>query len=261
MLEGREAKLAEAQLRLAAEWERLHADRVAFTAIADDLQRRQEEFATESRRQVEEAESLDRQRREMAARANELAETRKNLKAEWTKIEAARAKASEVKQRLTAERSDLRQLKEELHRMRFEIATSEPTPQLEIDMVADPLSDDAIEIPVELHAATPGDFDVLETTRHNKVFATERCGDALVVIPLGDASEFHYGDVHTESNKVRRLLEGGSFQNLIIDFGSAPVFTRSRSTSWSPCPASLRIGEDKPFCATRRNGPAACCRQ
>ena len=103
---------------------------------------------------------------------------RKNLKAEWTKIEAARAKASEVKQRLTAERSDLRQLKEELHRMRFEIATSEQTPQLEIDMVADPLSDDAIEIPVELHAATPGDFDVLETTQHNKVFATERCGDA-----------------------------------------------------------------------------------
>jgi pSer/pThr/pTyr-binding forkhead associated (FHA) protein/anti-anti-sigma regulatory factor len=225
MLEGREAKLAEAQLRLAAEWERLHADRAAFTAIAEDLQRRQEEFANESRRQVEEAESLDRQRREMASRASELAEARKNLKAEWTKIEAARAKASEIKQRLTAERSDLRQLKEELHRMRFEIATSEHTPQLEMDMVADPLSDDAIEIPVEIRAATPGDFDILETTRHNKVFATERSGDALVVIPLGDASEFHYGDVHTESNKVRRLLEGGSFQNLVIDFGSAPVFS------------------------------------
>ncbi len=49
---------------------------------------------------------------------------------------------------------------------------------------------------------------MLEATRHNKVFSTERSGDTLVVIPLGDASEFHYGDVHTESNKVRRLLEG-----------------------------------------------------
>ena len=66
---------------------------------------------------------------------------------------------------------------------------------------------------------------MLEATRHNKVFSTERNGDTLVVIPLGDASEFHYGDVHTESNKVRRLLEGGAFRNLVVDLGSAPVLS------------------------------------
>jgi hypothetical protein len=31
--------------------------------------------------------------------------------------------------------------------------------------------------------------------------------------------------VHTESNKVRRLLEGGKFKNLVVDLGSAPIFT------------------------------------
>jgi anti-anti-sigma regulatory factor len=73
--------------------------------------------------------------------------------------------------------------------------------------------------------ALPDEFDALEATRHNKVFSTERFGDTLVVIPLGDASDFHYGDVHTESNKVRRLLESGAFRNLLVDLGSAPVFS------------------------------------
>lgn len=213
-LEARETKLGEAQVRLAAEWERLHADRAAITAVGDDLARRQEDLANEGRRQLEQAESLERQRREMSTRATELVEIRKNLKAEWGKLEVARSKAAEAKRHLSAERADLTELKEELRRLKFEVATAEPTPQLEIDL-----------IPVARAATPPGEIDILGSTRHNKVFSTERSGDTLVVIPLGDASEFHYGDVHTESNKVRRLLEGGAFRNLVVDLGSAPVLS------------------------------------
>jgi anti-anti-sigma regulatory factor len=163
---------------------------------------------------METAESLERQRIEMAARASELTETRKNLKAEWAKIESARSKLTEAKERLAAQRAELTALKEELRQRRFEIVTSDPTPLAEFDvMAAEPI------------AATPEDFDILESTRHNKVFAAERVGDTLVVIPLGDATDFHYGDVQTESNKVRRLLEGGNFKNLVVDLGSAPIFT------------------------------------
>jgi pSer/pThr/pTyr-binding forkhead associated (FHA) protein/anti-anti-sigma regulatory factor len=217
-LEARETKLGEAQQRLAAEWDRFHADRAALTAFGADFARRQEELANEWRRQMEQAESLERQRREMAARAAELAESRKSLKAEWAKLEAARSKAAEIKQRLTSERADLTDLKEELRRRRFEIVTGEQTPLLELDLI--PVAP-SVAPPV----APPDEFDVLEATRHNKVFSTERFGDTLVVIPLGDASDFHYGDVHTESNKVRRLLESGAFRNLLVDLGSAPVFS------------------------------------
>jgi pSer/pThr/pTyr-binding forkhead associated (FHA) protein len=214
LLEGRELKLSEAQMRLAAEWDRLHADRAAITVIGEDLARRHEALANEERRQFEQAESLERQRREMAARAAEITEIRKNLKAEWAKLETARANVTDTKQRLTAEREELSSIQQELQRRRVEITSSDQTPQQEIDMIfAAPT------------VAPAGDVDMLEATRHNKVFATERNGDTLVVIPLGDATDFHYGDVHTESNKVRRLLEGGSFKNLVVDLGSAPVFT------------------------------------
>jgi pSer/pThr/pTyr-binding forkhead associated (FHA) protein/anti-anti-sigma regulatory factor len=213
-LESREAKLGEAQHRLASEWDRLHADRAAVSAIGEDLARRQGELVDEGRRQLEQAESLERQRRELSARATELTESRKILKAESTKLEAARSKAGEIKQRLAAERAALTELKEELQRQKFEAVTRDPTPLLEFDQI--PGGD----------ASPPrAEFDVLESTRHNKVFSTERNGNTLIVIPLGDTSEFHYGDVHTESNKVRRLLEGGAFRNLVVDLGSAPVFS------------------------------------
>ena len=69
------------------------------------------------------------------------------------------------------------------------------------------------------------DFDILDPVRHNKVFAADRSGNTLIVSPLGDASEFHYIDVHTESNKVRRLLECGTFASLVVDLGDGPVYS------------------------------------
>ena len=125
----------------------------------------------------------------------------------------AKSKLDEAKQRLRPSDSEMAALKDDLERRKFEIMTSEHTPHMEFDTTSP--------VPGVPAAA----YDVLESTRHNKVFSTEPMGDTLVVIPLGDAHDFHYGDVHTESNKVRRLLEGGKFKNLVVDLGSAPIFT------------------------------------
>lgn len=213
MLDGRESKLAEAQMRLAAEWEQYHAERAALVKYGEDLARHHEVYSNEQRRQAELAESLERQRIEAAARADEVAETRKNLKAEWQKLEKAKAKLDEAKQQLAADRTEMSRLKEDLDQRKFEIMTSEHTPQMELDTIP------------AVAATTEGHHDPLDSTRHNKVFATEQAGDTLVVIPLGDAHDFHYGDVHTESNKVRRLLEGGKFKDLVVELGNAPIFT------------------------------------
>jgi anti-anti-sigma regulatory factor len=111
---------------------------------------------------------------------------------------------------------------------------------------------DGVEGPVLAGSSyeTPSEFDVLESLRHNKVFSADRAGTTLVVMPMGDASEFHYGDVHVESNKVRRLLEGGSFQNLLIDLGHAPVYS---AVTINVIVALSRI-------ASNRGGRAVLCR-
>ena len=208
-LDEREAKLAEAQMRLAAEWEQYHAERAALVQYGEDLARHHEAFTAEQRRQVEQAESLERQRIEVSARSEEIANTRKNLKAEWHKLEQAKGKVDQAKERVSAERTEIA-LKDDLGRRKTEIEASE-TPPLEQEAIS-PISGAA-------------GVDPLESTRHNKVFAAEHAGDTLIVIPLGDAHDFHYGDVHTESNKVRRLLEEGKFKHLVVDMGSAPIFT------------------------------------
>jgi pSer/pThr/pTyr-binding forkhead associated (FHA) protein len=212
-LDDRESKLTEAQMRLAAEWEQYHAERAALVQYGEELARHHEAYAGEQRRQAEQAESLERQRIEITSRADEVANTRKNLKSEWQKLEQAKTKVDQAKERLSAERTEMAALKEDLDRRKFEIVTSEHTPMIEIETLVAPAD------------ARQGSSDPLESTRHNKVFAAEQVGDTLVVIPLGDAHDFHYGDVHTESNKVRRLLESGAFKNLVVDLGSAPIFT------------------------------------
>ncbi len=212
-LDERESKLAEAQMRLAAEWEQYHAERAALVQYGEDLARHHEAYTAEERRQAEQAESLERQRIEIGARAEEIANTRKNLKSEWQKLEQAKAKVGQAKERLSAQRTEIAALKEDLGRRKLEIVTSEQTPPLDLETIP-PIPD----VPEDA-------VDALESTRHNKVFAVEQAAETLVVIPLGDAQDFHYGDVHTESNKVRRLLEGGKFKNLVVDMGSAPIFT------------------------------------
>jgi anti-anti-sigma regulatory factor len=242
-LDARESKLREAQSRLASEWEQLHVDRAAYDALAADFARRQEDLATRLRRLAEDTESLGRQRIELANRTAELTDFKQRLTFEWQQLAAQQAAFPAA----------------DLETSGFGFVPNEPvtdpgysfpmqfaTP----DAASSPgraESADNVEVPAD---ATPLEFDVLETVRHNKVFAADRQGPTLVVTPLGDASEFHYGDVHVESNKVRRLLEGGAFANLVVDLGNAPVYS---AVTINVVVALSRI-------ASNRGGRAVLCR-
>ncbi|HET6323946.1 MAG TPA: FHA domain-containing protein [Planctomycetaceae bacterium] len=238
-LEAREAKLKEAQGRLASEWEHLHVDRAAYEALAADLTHKQEDLAARLRCLAQDSESLGRQRLEVANRAGELAEFRQRLIEEW--------------QKLTAER----EMMFSGQHNRDAALANEPVeaPNTAWSPDAFPQDDyaDADDLTTGADASEgplSADFDPLETVRHNKVFLADRTGATLVVTPLGDASEFHYGDVHVESNKVRRLLEGGAFRDLVVDLGNAAVYS---AVTINVVVALSRI-------ASNRGGRAVLCR-
>jgi hypothetical protein len=240
-LDARELKLSEAQSRLASEWEHLHVDRAAYEAMASDLARRQEELAARLRRLAEDTESLGRQRIELANRTAELTEFKQRLIFDWQQLVAERAMGMPTTFEGGSQAGN-EPLADPGVTSFFADAIAAPVAP-EADQASDPVHGDAVSV-------TPKDFDVLETVRHNKVFAADRAGATLVVMPLGDASEFHYGDVHVESNKVRRLLEGGSFQNLVVDLGNAPVYS---AVTINVVVALSRI-------ASNRGGRAVLCR-
>jgi anti-anti-sigma regulatory factor len=242
-LDAREAKLSDAQARLASEWEHLHVDRAAYDALAADLGRRQEDLAARLRRLAEDTESLGRQRIELSSRTTELAEFKQRLTFEWQRLAAERAigASADVEGGVPLPNEPV----------------AEPGPTAAF--LETPLADDfggirpaeCVDSPqADAQARTPVDFDVLEPVRHNKVFWADRSGATLVVMPLGDASEFHYGDVHVESNKVRRLLEGGPFRDLVVDLGNAPVYS---AVTINVVVALSRI-------ASNRGGRAVLCR-
>ncbi|HEV8000446.1 MAG TPA: FHA domain-containing protein [Planctomycetaceae bacterium] len=216
-LDAREAKLSEAQGRLASAWEHLHVDRAAYEALAADL---------------------ERQRAELANRECELAGFRQSLAFEWQKLISERDASYSG------------------HRDPVAPPTNDPAAAQDSAVwLRDPAADNFDDVSEEAAAAPvgnqhPADFDPLESVRHNKVFFADRTGSTLVVMPLGDASEFHYGDVHVESNKVRRLLEAGTFKDLVVDFGDAPVYS---AVTMNVVVALSRI-------ASNRGGRAVLCR-
>ncbi len=240
-MDARETKFAEAQARLASEWEHLHVDRAAYDALAADFARRQEELAARLRRLAEDTESLGRQRIELANRNAELAEFKQRLAYEW--------------QRLMAERGMVLQPGADGTYPILDEPVADPgaqpdfvgTSPSEGEAAASDFADPPVVEPI---ACTPAEFDVLESVRHNKVFAANLAGTTLVVTPLGDASEFHYGDVHVESNKVRRLLEGGSFRDLVVDLGETEVYSQ---VTFNVVVALSRI-------ISNRGGQAVLCR-
>jgi hypothetical protein len=228
-LDAREQKLTQAQGRLASEWEQLHVDRAAYDALAADFARRQEELAFRLRRLAEETESLGRQRIELANRANELAESKQRLNFEWHKLWAERGVPMTDSEPIVLEPKE---------------------PVFDANAAFEPSSGDPPADGVaERWMITPAEFDVLESVRHNKVFAADRAGTTLIVMPLGDAPEFLYGDVHVESNKVRRLLEGGAFHDLLIDFGNAPIQS----------PVTINVFVALSRIASNRGGRAMMC--
>jgi anti-anti-sigma regulatory factor len=246
-LTSREKKLTDAHVRLASEWEQLHVDRAAYETLFADLVRKQEELAAGVRRLSEEAELLARHRAELGTRANELNEFQQRLTFEWQRLAGEQSPVPSpagnsnelpenepvtvpVPHSLTAENSDA------------------DSNSLDCDVLL--VSDAFAPAPAEKETPRGQGFDVLESVRHNKVFSADRLGATLVVTPLGDASEFHYGDVHVESNKVRRLLEGGTFQNLLVDLGNTPVYS---AVTINVVVALSRI-------ASNRGGRAVLCR-
>ena len=209
----------------------------------DDLERRSDPQAGGIGRAspplAEEAAAIARQRQELYSWAADLTEMRHRTAAEWQLIEAERLKLAELQLQLAAQRDELARLEREFNRRGAELglpdASSWPgggrgasvrtkDSANEVSTLADP-DEILVSAPAELADPADHDFDCLEATRHNKVFRTERLGTTLIVVPLGDASEFHYGDVHTEANKVRRLLDSGAFRNLVVDLADAPLFS------------------------------------
>jgi anti-sigma B factor antagonist len=257
-IEMRETKLGEAQQRLAAEWDRLHGDRAALASINEALAQKEKDLSEREARVAAETESLAKERDVQSGRAAELVELQQRLKGEWDKLVAARARTTEARQQLVSQREELAQLREELKRRdgasseqesrppeneleaanpqksEGEAFESEAAESHEVESPrqpdqtvsnAQPPEDEGVALVAMSSEDDPADFDALEPTRHNAVFRTEREGTTLIVTPLGDAPDFHYGIVHVESNKVRRLLEGGVFENLVVDLGHAPVFS------------------------------------
>jgi anti-anti-sigma regulatory factor len=213
-LQAREIKLSEAQGRLASEWEHLHVDRAAHEAMVADLIRRQDELAGWLRRLAEDTDLLGRQRIELANRTAEVLEFKQRLTDEAQKFAAQ----SGIEVSLGNDNDGP--------------LWNEPRPNHDMSGLFPPPMADESACPTPESASSNGDggaesgrFDALESVRHNKVFAADRAGATLIVTPLGDASEFIYADVHVESNKVRRLLEGGAFKNLVVDLGSAAVYS------------------------------------
>ncbi|MGE3314147.1 MAG: FHA domain-containing protein [Planctomycetaceae bacterium] len=191
-LNGQRNDIAEDRKTLAAERLAMASERESQSAQADEL--------------LAESRSLERQRKEIAARAEELAEERAALKAQLEEITEGRNKVESARQWLREKRASILAARAELQRERAELDSEEKTPVVELEFV-DPLPPNPLEL-----------------TLHNQVFKTERDGSTLIVTPQGDSGDFHYRLVQTEANKVRRLVDGATFRNVIVDFSAAPQF-------------------------------------
>jgi anti-anti-sigma regulatory factor len=251
LLASRENKLSEAQMRLASEWEQLHVDRAAYEALFADLVRKQEELAAGVRRLSDEADSLARHRAELGTRTTELNEFQQRLTFEWQRL-AGDQPPSPPPVVSTHESPENEPVTAPAPHPVSAESSDQDSDSLDCDvlLVSDEFAPTAARVPTRPEPPRLPGFDVLESVRHNKVFSADRIGATLVVTPLGDASEFHYGDVHVESNKVRRLLEGGTFQHLLVDLGNAPVYS---AVTINVVVALSRI-------ASNRGGRAVLCR-
>lgn len=59
-------------------------------------------------------------------------------------------------------------------------------------------------------------------TRINKVFKVETYDETVVVIPMGDVSDFSYKEIHLDAGRITELFTKHGFRNLIIDFSVRP---------------------------------------
>jgi len=78
----------------------------------------------------------------------------------------------------------------------------------------------AASAPVDVSAA-----QVVPGTEFHKAFRLECAGNVEIVTLLGDATRFHYADVHRESNTARWILHKPEISHVVIDFGGGDVFS------------------------------------
>ncbi|MGE3317017.1 MAG: FHA domain-containing protein [Planctomycetaceae bacterium] len=94
----------------------------------------------------------------------------------------------------------------------------------------------AVNIETETAVEVPGNSgdtsaDLISGTEFFKVMRLARNGQTLIVTFLGDASRFHYADVHRESNMARWTLSKPDFKNVIIDFGNRDIYSAVNFTT------------------------------
>lgn len=202
----REANIAELERQLAAQRDELAELRKSLETQRLEIAREKELQVEKAGELLSESRLLERQRKEIASRAAELAEQRAALKAEQIDVAEDREKIDAARRWLREKRASILAERAELQRQRAELDSNEKTPVVELEFV-DPLP-----------------ADPLELTLHNQVFKTERDGTTLIVTMQGDSGKFHYVRVQTEANKVRRLVDGTTFKDVLIDFSGSEFF-------------------------------------
>jgi anti-anti-sigma factor len=60
--------------------------------------------------------------------------------------------------------------------------------------------------------------------KHLKMFAVEKVGRIVIVLPQGDANSFRYHDLHREANSVRDILMKPESEHLILELGGLSYF-------------------------------------
>lgn len=60
------------------------------------------------------------------------------------------------------------------------------------------------------------------STRINKVFKVETISDTVIVIPMGDLSDFSYKEIHLDASRITELFTQHGYRNVIVDFSVRP---------------------------------------
>ena len=79
------------------------------------------------------------------------------------------------------------------------------------------------EVPLEQQTAReepkPESADFV--TKQNKIFRTEKIGDVLVIMPIGDSQSYFYQDIHIEASRVMESMKRQGTKHVVLDFSNA----------------------------------------
>lgn len=84
------------------------------------------------------------------------------------------------------------------------------------------------------------------STRINKVFKVETVSDTVIVIPMGDLSDFSYKEIHLDAGRITELFTQHGYRNVVVDFSVRPFV------------GSIIIDALVGFCRTAKGRAAFC---